>query len=93
MKSHDDMCQVHMNSNNDMILLPAMTAGTVESLYNVCYSDWKCQKPNVKVKIMLFGIKGILMKASSVQHVQTVIECVCVLLRNITSGNAVRLNI
>ena len=36
MKSHDDMCQVHMNSNNDMILLPAMTAGTVESLYNVC---------------------------------------------------------
>ena len=28
MKSHDDMCQVHMNSNNDMILLPAMTAGT-----------------------------------------------------------------
>ena len=82
-----------MNSN-DTILLPAMTAGTVESLYNVCYtSDEKCQKPNVKVKIMLFGIKGILMKESSVQHVQTVIECVCVLLCNITSGNAVRLNI
>ena len=54
MKSHDDMCQVHMNSNNDMILLPAMTAGTVESLYNVCYIDGTCQKPNVKVKVMLF---------------------------------------
>ena len=77
MKSHDDMCQVHMNSNNDMILLPAMTAGTVESLYNACYtSDGKYQKPNVKVKVMLFGVKGILMKASSVQHVPTVIECV-----------------
>ena len=58
-----------------------MTAGTVESLYNVCYtSDGKCQKPNVEIKIMLFGIKGILRKDSLVQYVQTVIECVCVLL-------------
>ena len=80
MKSHDDMCQVHMNSNNDMILLPTMTAGTVESLYNVCYIDGKYQKPNVEIKVMLFGIKGILMKASSVQYVHTVMECVCVLL-------------
>ena len=32
MKSHDDMCQAHMNSNNDMILLPAMTAGTRENI-------------------------------------------------------------
>ena len=81
MKSYDDMCQLHMNSNNDMILLPTMTAGTVESLYNVCYtSDGKCRKPNVKIKIMLFGIKGVLRKASPVQHVHTVIECVCVLL-------------
>ena len=81
MKSHDDMCQVHMNSNNDMILLPAMTAGTVGKLVQcMCYTDGKCQKPNVEIKVMLFGIKGILMKASSVQYVHTVMECVCVLL-------------
>ena len=43
MKSHDDMCQVHMNSNDDMILLLAMTAGTVESLYNVCMGSTKNQ--------------------------------------------------
>ena len=62
------ICAKHtLNSNNDMILLAAMTAGTVGKLVQcMCYTDEKCQKPNVKVNIMLFGIKGILRKASSV---------------------------